>query len=121
MPVGQLTIGGRKFMVIEESEYARLLASSTGNKAVTDRELPPLPEPDARGNVPAMEYARASLARRLIIERKSRGWSQTELARRAGVRVETINRLEKARNTADRATVRRIENALSARRTRSAG
>lgn len=77
------------------------------------------PNPDADRNVPAMEYARVSLARKLIIERRTRGWSQAELARRAGVRVETINRLEKAKHTADPATARKIQNALDSNRQRS--
>jgi transcriptional regulator with XRE-family HTH domain len=63
-----------------------------------------------------MEYARASLARKMIIERSARGWTQSELARRAGVRVETINRLENARNTADPATAKKIQDALEANR-----
>jgi DNA-binding XRE family transcriptional regulator len=112
-------IDGRRFMVVEESEYSRLLAASSGTGTVLEEELPPLPEPDVHGVVPALEYARASLARRLIIERRSRRWSQAELARRAGVRVETINRLEKARHTADPATVKRIEAVLRLRRPRT--
>ncbi|MGD0540346.1 MAG: helix-turn-helix transcriptional regulator [Tepidisphaeraceae bacterium] len=76
-------------------------------------------KPDADGNVPALEYARASLARKLIVQRKARGWSQAELARRAGVRIETINRLEKARHTADPVTARKIEAAFEAHRHRT--
>jgi len=78
-----------------------------------------LPKPDANGNVPALEYARASLARKLIVERRTRGWSQAELARRAGVRLETINRLEEAKHTADPATAKKIQKALDASRVRS--
>jgi ribosome-binding protein aMBF1 (putative translation factor) len=84
-------------------------------------DLPKLPNPDADGNVSALEYARASLARKLIIQRKALGWSQAELARRAGVRIETINRLEKARHTADPATARKIEMALEMRQIRTRG
>jgi ribosome-binding protein aMBF1 (putative translation factor) len=119
MPVGQLVIAGRRFMVVEESEYSRLLAACSGAAAVPESKLPPLPQADAHGQVPALEYARSSLARRLIIERRSRGWSQAELARRAGVRVETINRLEKAKHTADPSTIKRIEAAIEAHPVRS--
>jgi ribosome-binding protein aMBF1 (putative translation factor) len=76
--------------------------------------------PDADGNVPPLEYARASLARKLIIQRKARGWSQAELARRADVRLETINRLEKAKHTANPATARKIEAAFEAHRRHNA-
>jgi DNA-binding XRE family transcriptional regulator len=118
MPIGQLMIDGRRYMVVEESEYMRLLAASAGGE-VSEEDLPPLPRADAQGNVPALEYARASLARKLIIQRKSRGWSQAELARRAKLRVETINRLENARNTADPATVKKIEAAMEMSRHRA--
>src|ERR1700722_15762155 len=114
MPIGHLLIDGRRFMVIDESEYSRLLTAATGTPAVQERDLPPLPEADADGGVPAMEFARASLARKLIIERTARGWSQAELARRAGVRLETVNRLERAKHTADPATAKKIQRALSA-------
>ena len=67
--------------------------------------IPPLPRPDAEGNVPAVEYARASLARKIIQARRAAGWSQAELARRAGVRPETLNRIERGRNTPDTATI----------------
>ena len=76
-------------------------------------------KPDTSGNIPALEYARASLARKLIIQRKARGWSQAELARKAGVRIETINRLEKAKHTADPVTVRKIEAAFEIHRRRT--
>ncbi|MGA2443055.1 MAG: helix-turn-helix transcriptional regulator [Tepidisphaeraceae bacterium] len=119
MAIGQLMIDGRRYMVVEESEYSRLLIASSGAAAVREKDLPPLPKPDADGNVPALEYARASLARKLIVQRTARGWSQAELARRAGVRMETINRLEKAKHTADPATARKIELALDMQRHRS--
>ncbi len=109
-------IDGRRLVVIDESEYARLVAASAGAPVVREEDLPPLPEPDADGAVPAAEFARAALARRLIVERSARGWSQAELARRSNVRVETINRLEKARNTADVATAKKIQRALDAHR-----
>jgi DNA-binding XRE family transcriptional regulator len=112
MPIGHLMIDGRRFMVIDESEYSRLVTASAGAPVVREQDLPPLPEPDADGAVPALEFARAALARKLILERNARGWSQSELARRSRVRVETINRLERAKHTADPATTRKIQRAL---------
>ena len=49
--------------------------------------VPPLPEPDAHGRFPAIAYARASLARKIIRRRRALGMSQSDLARRAGLRV----------------------------------
>ena len=42
------------------------------------------------------------------------GLSQAELARRAGIRPETLNRLERCRTTPDTATIAKIERALEA-------
>jgi ribosome-binding protein aMBF1 (putative translation factor) len=121
MAIGQLVIDGRRYLIVEESEYSRLLIASSGAVAVQEKDLPPLPKPDTDGNVPALEYARASLARKLIIQRKARGWSQAELAREASVRIETINRLEKAKHTADPVTVKKIESAFEIHRRRASG
>src|SRR5205814_8289034 len=96
-------------------EYDRLIAADAG---VSDDELPALPKPDARGNVPAVEYGRKLLARRLILARRRAGLSQAELARRAKIRAETLNRLEKGRHNPDEATYNRIESALRAAGTR---
>jgi DNA-binding XRE family transcriptional regulator len=120
MPIGHLLIDGRRFMVIDESEYSRLLSASAGAPLVAEADLPPLPKPAADGTVPALEFSRASLARKIIIERTARGWSQAELARRAGIRVETISRLENAKNNADVTTCKKIQTAFDAHETANA-
>jgi DNA-binding XRE family transcriptional regulator len=120
MPIGHLMIDGRRFMVIEEAEYSRLVSASAGAPVVRESDLPPLPKADADGSVPAMEFARVSLARKLIVERSARGWSQIELARRAGIPVETVNRLENARHTAKVATAKKIQAAFDAEPVKSA-
>jgi len=105
MPVQSIKLKGETYVVLPRDEYDRL--SCLAN-------LPPLPEADGDGNYPAVEYARASLARKLILRRQALGWSQRELARRSGVRFETICRIEKGRNTPNVATVNRIDAALTA-------
>ena len=107
MTVGTLTIRGKRFVVLPEAEYERLSGEKLGGAP-----LPPLPRPDAGGNVPAIAYARASLARKLIAGRTRAGWSQAELARRAGVRPETVNRIERAKNTPDESTFAKLAKAL---------
>lgn len=67
---------------------------------------------DARGNIPAVPYARASLARKIIKARRQAGLTQAELARRAAIRPETLNRIEKGKTTPDTATIVKIERAL---------
>ena len=75
--------------------------------------MPALPRPDRHGNVPAVEYARASIAREIIARRLAAGLTQTELARLAGVRLETVNRVENARHTPSTATIARLDAALA--------
>ena len=79
-----------------------------------DEWEPLLPEPNAEGNYPAVAYARASLARKIIRDRRRLGLSQVELARRAGIRPETLNRLEHAKHSPTVATVEKIDRALKA-------
>jgi DNA-binding XRE family transcriptional regulator len=62
----------------------------------------------------ALGVDRASLAEKLIRRRRAAGLSQAELARRAGVRPETLNRIERGRTTPDFATVRKLVVAINA-------
>lgn len=54
------------------------------------------------------------LARRLVVRREALRLSQVELARRAGVRVETLNRIERGKTTPDFSTIRKLVSALKA-------
>ena len=98
-----LTLDGKSYVVVPRDEYDRLVKAS---------RLPALPEPDEDGNYPAVEYARASLARKIIRRREKVGWTQAELARRAGLRVETLCRLETGKVTPSTATVDKLDRAL---------
>ena len=71
-----------------------------------------MPERDADGNWPALEYARVSLARKIIRHRRRLGLTQTELARRAGIRPETLNRIEQGKRSPSVRTVDKIDRAL---------
>jgi transcriptional regulator with XRE-family HTH domain len=75
-------------------------------------ELPPLPQPDAQGNYPAVEYARASLARKIIRDRVAVGLSQRQLAMRAGVRVETLCRIETGKHIPSVPTIDKLDRVL---------
>ena len=57
---------------------------------------------------------RTSLAEKLMRRRRACGLSQAELARRAGVRAETLNRIERGHTTPDFATVRKLVVAMNA-------
>lgn len=101
-----IQLKGQTYVLLEREEYERL---TTLAKAA---ELPDLPNPDAAGTVPAVEYARASLARKIIRDRVAAGLSQKELAQRAGIRVETLCRIETGKHTPSIPTIDRIDRAL---------
>ena len=104
-PKQHVVRNGRQMVLLEESEYERLMMKA-------DEWEPLLPEPDANGDYPAVEYARASLARKIIRHRRMLGLSQAELARRAGIRPETLNRIEQGKYSPSVATVEKIDRAL---------
>lgn len=114
----RLQIEGKRFVLVEESEYERLCRQA--GEAVEDADLPPLPKPGRNGRYPALEYARLSLARDLVRDRRGVGLTQQELAAKAGVRQETLSRIESGKHTAKPKTVAKIVKAIEAAR-RGAG
>jgi DNA-binding XRE family transcriptional regulator len=106
MPMKTLRKNGREYVVVPRDDYDRLVLRA---KAAN---LPPLPKPDADGNYPALEYVRATIARDIVRDRIAAGLTQRELARRAGIRVETLCRIETGKHTASVPTIDRIDRAL---------
>ena len=94
-----VTLGGERFVILPEADYRELVGETWE---------PPLPVPDAHGNYPAVEAARVLLARKIIRRRRAAGLTQADLAQRAGVRVETLSRLEHAKHSPNVATVDKI-------------
>jgi len=101
------TIKGRRMVLLAEAAFEELLRRA-------DLWEPPLPEADADGNRPADAFAAVSLARDILRARRELGLSQAELARRAGIRPETLNRIEKGRNRPSVPTIAKIDRVLSA-------
>jgi ribosome-binding protein aMBF1 (putative translation factor) len=99
------TVNGKSMVLLEVQEYERL-------KDKADEWEPLLPLPNTDGNYPAREYMLASIARTILRQRRRLGLSQAELARRAGIRPETLNRLEHAKHSPSAATVEKIERVL---------
>ncbi len=60
-----LTLGGKEFVVIEREEFERLTGDPAAGSGAS--ALPAFPAADRHGNVPALAYGRALLARRLIL------------------------------------------------------
>lgn len=100
-------LDGREYVILARDEYDRL----TGLARVA--EMPALPGLDEDGNYPAVDYARASIARDVVRERAELGLSQRDLARLAGLRVETLCRIETGKHTASTATLAKLDRALS--------
>jgi ribosome-binding protein aMBF1 (putative translation factor) len=103
MPVQTLRKNGREYVILPRADYDELRKRA---------ELPALPKPDADGNLPALEYLRVSIARDILRDRLALGWTQKELAKRAGVRVETLCRIETGKHTASTATIDKLDRAL---------
>jgi DNA-binding XRE family transcriptional regulator len=109
MTVQTLKLVGKRFVLVEERDFRRLqrragMAEETG--------MPALPDPLPDGNYPAEQAMRVGLARRLIRDRRAVGLTQVELARRAGIAAESLNRIEKGRLTPTMATLQKIDRAL---------
>jgi DNA-binding XRE family transcriptional regulator len=96
---------GRKFVLVPAEAWERI---ATG--AVT---MPEVPTTDAEGNMDALEFARATIARGIIRDRVAAGLSQAELARRAGIQPAVLNRIEKAKVVPDNSTMKKIDAVLS--------
>jgi DNA-binding XRE family transcriptional regulator len=106
-----ITLSGHEYVVLPKGEYERLASRAA---VIDDIALPPLPARLKDGNYPAIEAGRVVLARKLVKRRWAAGLSQAEVARRAGIRKETLCRIEKAKVTADTATISRIVRVLEA-------
>ena len=100
----RLTIAGKRVVVLEEADYEEL-----SRKA--DEWEPPLPERNERGHWP-LEVLGVIMARDILRARRRLGWSQAEFARRAGIRPETLNRIEQGRNKPSVPTIAKIDRAL---------
>ena len=108
--VQTVTLHGERYVILPEAEYRRL-AKEPG--------LPALPPSDSAGCYPAVEYARASLARKIIRRRQAVGLDQAQLAQLAGLRVQTLSRIESGQVTPTVASIDKIDRALQRAETKS--
>lgn len=96
-----ITLNRKKYILVPETEYKRLM-----------RGAPALPPSDADGNRNAIDFAEAAIARNIVARREAVGWTQKELAERAGLRAEVLNRAERGVVVPSVRTLTKIENAL---------
>jgi len=109
MKLTTFAVDGHTFVVVPCSEYDRLIEPAGRVK------LPPLPKGDKHGNVPAIEYAQAAIARSILRDRVRAGLSRDELAALAGVRIETLARIESGTHDTNVATIDKLDHALRQR------
>ena len=108
----RIEVAGQRFVLLPEAEYERLCTKASETVPLVDDDLPPLPTPDKQGRFPAIEYARISLARDIIRDRRLAGLTQQELAGLASTRQESISRIESGTYTASHKLIDRIDAAL---------
>jgi DNA-binding XRE family transcriptional regulator len=106
MPKQSVVLEGKPYVLVPKEEFERIELKAEA------AELPPLPERAADGTVPAIEFARVSMARDIILARVELGLTQPELAQRAGIRIETLRRVESGKHTLSVATIDKIDRAL---------
>lgn len=99
-----ITLNDRKYVLVPVEEYDELV----------HQDIPPLPQKNSRGNYPAIATTDALIARGLVRDRQAAGLTQRELAQRAGIRAETLNRAERGVVVPDVRTLRKIDRALQA-------
>ncbi len=97
-----LTLKGTRYVLVPEPEFKAM------SKAV-----PGVPSVDQQGNMPALAFADASIARAIVRRREAAGLSQKELAESSGIRVEILNRAERGVTIPAVATLTKIEAALA--------
>ncbi len=98
----RLELDGVRYVVVREAVFEQLCTAAGVQ-----------PDPPRGAEAAALDVDRASLADKLIRRRQAAGLSQAELARRAGVRPETLNRIERGKTTPDFTTVRKLVNAMN--------
>lgn len=101
----RVVVDGERMVMVKETDFDRLLLKA-------DEFEPKMPDAFADGNYPAVEALRVQLAITIIRHRRRLGWTQVDLARRAGIRLATLLRLEEGRVDTSIRTVDKIDKAL---------
>jgi ribosome-binding protein aMBF1 (putative translation factor) len=101
----RMLVKGKRMVMLDEATYESLLRKA-------DLWEPALPAPNEQGNYPALEALAIVQARDILRARRRLGLSQAELARRAGIRPATLNRIEQGKHAPSVATMKKIDRAL---------
>ena len=102
----RVELHGIHYVIVRESLFERLCRKAGLEQTPT--------ETGEQALQPGFDLDRTSVAEKLVRRRRAAGLSQAELARRAGIRPETLSRIERGHNTPDFATVRKLVLAIHA-------
>jgi DNA-binding XRE family transcriptional regulator len=95
----RVRLDGTWYVIIREDEFCDMTRPNGGKNTADELD--------------AVNMSNQRLADRLLQRRQEAGLTQKDLAALAGVRVETLNRIEKGRTTPDFRTVRKLVNAMN--------
>ncbi len=102
----RLELDGVRYVILRATAFdllCEMAGVTPGDRAADTERL-----------TPGLDLDQASLAEKLSRRRRVAGLSQAELARRAGIRPETLNRIERGHSNPDFATIRKLVVALAA-------
>jgi DNA-binding XRE family transcriptional regulator len=102
-----LELGGVRYAVVEESALSR--ACARAGVRLVETGASSKPSAAQREEEP---YDGEMLAERIAQRRKAAGLTQAQLASRAGIRLETLNRIERGKTTPDFSTIRKLVHAV---------
>ena len=95
----RVRLDGNWYVIIKEDEFFAMTHT---------------PKPKRKTDVlDAMNISNQRLADRLLQRRQEAELTQKDLAQLAGIRVETLNRIEKGRTAPDFKTIRKLVNAIN--------
>jgi DNA-binding XRE family transcriptional regulator len=98
-------LDGVRYVILRENVFRAIC-----EKAGVSLGNPPSPNQDDPND---FNLDPLPLAKKLLERRKASGLSQAELARQAGVRIETLNRIERGKTTPDFTTIRKLVVAMN--------
>ena len=95
----RIQLDGKWYAVLPEDDFQALTREKTASTAHDELD--------------AFNVSDQRLADRLVQRRKEAGLTQKDLAKQAGLRVETLNRIEKGRTTPDFKSIRKLVQAIN--------
>ncbi len=104
MTIQTIKIDDKELVLIDKRAFEELMEKAG--------VMPPLPPVDEKGRRPAVDTCTALIARKIVTQRIKAGLTQKEMSRRAGIRLETVCRIEGGKQKPNRETLLRIETAL---------